>query len=317
MDNREVTLPNPTTLKNGREINPFSTEKIIKIVKEIPNLTEEAELKLPSDEVVIKMEAETLTIEHDDSEEIMMSAKKIFVEKFENAPVEEKKAAIVQFYNALDAVYEVKYRGASVPIVFSKGGNYAFNHDGFIRIPLDILEKQTSDKAVFSILHEYRHAMQSSFNVHSSGMGLEAFTRLSHDMRVEEIDATKFAFTNMDKLGFDKTKNERYSDWQKAIRITDTFDLLKLNYSQETFENMLSIYKLLDEYTFQTNRSDLMSDNIKGKFNKIRAKIKFKSNITIAKEKFTELEKKAKLTNDKFLLNVVSEIRTDWSQFHL
>lgn len=201
--------------------------------------------------------------------------------------------------------------------MFSQNGGYAFNHDGFIRVPLDILGKQSPEKAAFSILHEYRHAMQPSINVYSSGMGLEAFTILSHDMRVEEIDATKFAFENMDNFGLDKTKIDRYGDWQKAIQITDTFDLLKLNYNQETAENMLGIYKLLDEYTFQTNRSDLMPDNVKGKFKKILAKIEFKSNITIAKAKLTELEKNAKLTNDRVLSNVVSNIRTDWPQFHL
>lgn len=326
MDNREVTLPNLATLKNDREPVSSTTEKIIKVAdqgdlrsyEKIINSVEETEVKLPSDESIVKMEPETIIANDDNPKELMMNAKKIFVENFENGSVEEKQAAITQFYGAVDAAYKVTYRGKSVPIMFfSQNGGYAFNHDGFIQIPLNILEKQSPEKAAYSIFHEYRHAMQESINVSSSGMGLGAFTDLSHDMRVEEIDATKFAFENMDNLGLDKTKIDHYNDWQKAIRITDTFDLLKLNYNQETAENMLGIYKLLDEYTLQTTRSDKMSDDIRGKFNKIRAKIEFRSNKKDAKAKLTELEKIAKLTNDSFLLNVVSEVRTDWPQFHL
>lgn len=325
MDNREVTLPNPATLKTDKEPVSLTTEKIIKVAdqddlrsdEKIINSVEETEVKLPSDESIVKMEPETIITNDDNPKELMMNAKKIFVEKFENASVEEKQAAVTQFYNAIDNAYKVTYRGKSVPIVFSKDEGYAFNHDGFIRIPLNILEKQSPEKAAYSILHEYRHAMQPSLNVYSSGMGLGDFNKLSHDMRVEEVDAAKFAFENMDSLGLDKTKIDRYNDWQMAISLTDTFNLLKLNYNQETAENVLGIYKLLDEYTLQTTRSDKMSDDIRGKFNKIRAKIEFRSNKKDAKAKLAELEKIAKLNNDRFLLNVVSEVRKDWPQFHL
>lgn len=325
MDNREVTLPNPTILKTDNELVSSATGDIIKVVdkgglessEKNTNNVEESEIKLPSYESVIKMETEAMADNHNDPKEIMMSAKNLFVEQFQNASIEQKQDAITQFYNAFDAVYEVRYRGAPVPIRFSESGGYVFNQDGFIRIPLDALDKQTPDKAVYSILHEYRHAMQPSLNFKSSGMGLPSFTKLSHDMRSEEIDATKFAFTNMDILGLDKTKIDRYDDWQKAIRITDAFDLLRQNYNQETADNMLDIYNLLDEYTLQTTRSDFMLDGIRGKFNKIRAKIGFRSNITTAKVKFAELEKVAESTNDNSLLKIVSEARTDWSQFHL
>jgi hypothetical protein len=325
MDNREVMLPNPTTLKTDSKLVFSATEEIMNVVdkgslqgsKEITNLDKEVEIKLPSDESVSKMETENMIDNHDNPKEIMMGAKKIFVEEFENASIEQKQTAITQFYSALDAVYGIRYRGAPVSIIFSESGGYVFNQDGFIRIPLDTLDKQTPDGAVYSVLHEYRHAMQPSLNVKSSGMGLPTFTRLSHDMLTEEIDATKFAFANMDSLDLDKTKIDHYNDWQKAIRITDAFDLLKQNYNQETADNMLDIYKLLDEYTLQTTRSDLMSDGIRGKFDKIQTKIRFRSNITTAKAKFTELEKIAKSTNDSSLLKVVSEVRTDWPQFHL
>lgn len=287
MENREITLPNSVIPKP------------------------EKELVFPTTEAIVG------TVSYDNSREIMMSAKNLFVEQFQNASVEQKRVAVEQFYKAIDTLYKTTYRGRSVPIVFSESGGYTFNHDGFISIPVDELEKQTLDQAIFSLFHEYRHAMQPSLNVYSSGMGLEAFTKLGHDMRVEEIDATKFAFNEMDSLGFDKTKINRYDDWQKAIRITDNLDLLRLNYGQETTDGVLAVYKLLDEYTFQTTRTDFMSDDIKGTINKIQSRLKWKSNLSTARTKITELEKVAKLNGDNFLLKVISDIKTDWPQFRL
>ncbi|MDD4785368.1 MAG: hypothetical protein PHH12_02830, partial [Candidatus Shapirobacteria bacterium] len=131
-----------------------------------------------------------------------------------------------------------------------------------------------------------------------------------------KINATRFSFAIMDNLNLNKTKIDRYDDWQKAIRIIDTFDLLKVNYNQAIADNTLGIYKLLDEYVFQTTRNDLTSDGIGEKFRKIKTKIDFRSNIAMAKTKFTELKKIASLSDDSFLTKVVSDIRTDWPQFH-
>lgn len=240
-----------------------------------------------------------------------LEVKERFVNLFENATIEQKKDSITQLYNAIVDIYNISYRGNPIPLIFSNGEGYAFNHDGFIRIPLDVLESQTSDKAVYSLFHESRHAMQPVLNIKSDGMGLPALSTLSHDMRNEEIDAIKFAFANMDGLGFDKTKIDRYDELQKAIRITDTFDSLKQNYNQETANNMLDIYKLLDEHTFQTTRSDFSTARL------LKSKITFNHNISEAKAKVKILSKLARSTNDTFLLNTVSNIKADWPRYNL
>ena len=89
------------------------------------------------------------------------------------------------------------------------------------------------------------------------------------------------------------------------------------NYNQTIADNVKNIYKQLDEYTFQTTRSDRITEDIKGKIFKIKAKIEFKSYMNMARVKITELDKVVKSTNDTFLSNVVSKIRADWPQFHL
>jgi len=244
--------------------------------------------------------------------EKMMKAKDKFVDQFENASVEQKQDAVTQFYSAIVDVYNASYQGRPIPIYFTKSEGYAFSHDGHLRIPLDRLERQTSDKAAFSLFHEYRHAMQSSLGIEKEGMGLPSLSALNHDLLPQEIDATKFAFANMDGLGFDKTKIDRYGEWQKAIRITDTFDSLRQNYGQEIADNMMDIYQLLEEHTFQTTRSDF------SKVKLLRAKmVGFRSNIIEAKAKFEKLKTIAKSTNDTFLLNTVSNIKADWPKYHL
>jgi len=100
MDNREVTLPNLSMLKTNKELIFPVAEKTIKIVDQDSSR---------SDGNVIKTEDKDKDIadKNDNPRELMMSAKKIFVEKFENASVEEKQAAITQFYSAIDSPYRV------------------------------------------------------------------------------------------------------------------------------------------------------------------------------------------------------------------
>lgn len=280
-------------------------------IKEL--LTEDA--KLPSGESIVGVAVEVINASEKDSIEALTSAIKQFVEQFQDVSVKQKQVAVADLYSAIDAVYDAKYKGKSVPIIFSKSEGYAFNYDGVIRIPLDKLEKQTPNEAVFSIFHEYRHAMQPSLGILSSSSGLSSFLKLKHDMFPEEIDATKFAFENMDRFGIDKTKIGSYKEWSKAIRVVETIELVKQNYNPEIANKILNIYELLDEYATQTNRSYDALDGIKGQFYKIQYKVRFRSNITSARSKLIEFEKVAKTSDDKFLLKVVSDIRTDWPQY--
>lgn len=323
MDNPEITVQNFKTLKADKKMVYLDTGEIIKVVdqdvlrsgQQKIGYVGEPEVKLPSSGNVEESGAEIVIGNHNDSNEIMRTAKNMFVEQFKDASVERKQVVMTKFYEALNSVYKVTYRGEPVPIIFTKKGGYAYNHDGFIRIPLNILEKQTTENAVYSILHEYRHAMQPSLGMCS--LGLPSLTVLDHNLRFVEIDATKFAFENMDNLGLDKTKIDDYDDCQKAIQITDTVNLLRQNYGEETADNVSDIYRLLDMYVFQTTRPDVIKSGIKGKLFKISAWIKFKQNITTAKNHLKILEKVATLNNDSFLLKTVSGIRADWPQFHM
>jgi len=231
MDNQEVPVSNSTTSEAFRTNS--KVENTVSKIEEPVEQKSNPKTESSSGGNVAKVIIETANVGLDDSKEKLMSATELLVRQFQSASVEQKQAVVYQFYTALDNVYEARYRDAPVPIIFSNSGGYAYNYDGFIRIPLDELTKQTSDKAVFSLLHEYRHAMQPSLKIRHSSMGLPSFSQLSHDLFIEEIDATKFAFEYMDSYGFDKTKVDRYGDWQKAIRITDTLDLLRQNWDNE------------------------------------------------------------------------------------
>lgn len=300
-------------IKNILGIKPLEGEKLSHLVDDSPKVISQEDavgkqnVKLLDDESVSKVGFEAL-----------VSAKNLLVEQFQNAWIEQKQTAVTQFYNALNTVYEARYRGASVPIVFSNSGGYAFNHDGFIRVSLDELENQIPEEAVFSILHEYRHAMQSS--LHLQGFGLPALTQLTHDLRPEEIDATKFAFENMVELGLDQTKIRRYGDWKKTIEVADAYDLLKEKYEKRAADAMFEIYRLLDEYTFQTTRSDLTPNGIRGIFHKMKIKFEFRSNIVTAKKQLKYLERIAAEDSDRSdpsLLRVITNIRDFWPQYKL
>ena len=163
-------------------------------------------------------------LSHDEKLQALKYASAPFNAEFQKAPIDSKKHAVGNFFEALNNTYDVTYqkhgRNLSVQLYFDNNKevkDWSFNSEiGYIQAPARTLEHSQSEDTIFSICHEYGHAL-----MHAKGhnVNLLVATRFDHDTKADEIGATKFAFDIMDRIGIDKTQNQKLRKVAKSNRL--------------------------------------------------------------------------------------------------